>query len=121
MLAKFAIFAAVNIMVWYLVHLFAPNLYRGRMLNLQYHRGKCLVVKMDDKGSQKFWLDFFFMKTMVVVENSIGFLDTWNNTHKCSYSCFYLFRKSYIANMWTNPSCFVATDQPLQLVAHLVV
>nr|XP_033512042.1 uncharacterized protein LOC104096303 [Nicotiana tomentosiformis] len=42
--------------------------------------GKCLVVKMDDKGGQQFWLDYFFVKTEAVVADVTGFPKAWNLT-----------------------------------------
>lgn len=62
MLTKFPEPAGVEVMVPHLVHLFAPNFYKGTMLNLHHYRVKCLVVNMDDKASRQFWLDFFYVR-----------------------------------------------------------
>lgn len=52
MLAKFVKLAEVEVTVRHLVHIFAPHFYRGTMLNLRPRGGKCLVVRIDDKGNQ---------------------------------------------------------------------
>lgn len=90
MLTKFAEFAGVEVIVWFLVHLFAPSFDRGMMLNLRHCRCKCIVVKMDDKSSHQFWLDFFYIRTEDVVANIDGFPEAWNYTCKCQFFSFCL-------------------------------
>lgn len=85
MLSKFAELVGVEVTVRHLVYIFPSHFYQGTMLNLR-HRGKYLIVKMDDKGIWKFWLDYFFIKTEVVIADVIGFTLAWNHTRK--YYCF---------------------------------
>lgn len=51
--SEFTDLAGVEVTLRHLVHLFALSFYQGTMLNLQHCGGKCLVVKMDNKGSQQ--------------------------------------------------------------------
>lgn len=87
-MSKFAKMASVEITVRHLVHLFVPNFYLGTMLNLRHREGKSLVVRMDDKSSRQFWLDFFFVKIEVVVDDVISFPEAWNRTRKYLYFAF---------------------------------
>nr|XP_033511981.1 uncharacterized protein LOC117276733 [Nicotiana tomentosiformis] len=66
----------------HLIHLFASSFYRWTMLNLRHRGGKYLVVKMEDKGSQQFWIDYFFVKTEAIAANVNGLPKAWN--HSCS-------------------------------------
>lgn len=50
--------------------------------------GEVLVVRIDDKGSHQFWLDFFFVKIEVVVDDVISFPEAWNRTRKYLYFAF---------------------------------
>lgn len=89
MLTKFAELVDVEVTLRHLVHLFAPSFYKGTMLNLNHRGGKFLVVKIDDKASRQFWLDFFYVRIVDVVANADGFPETWNHTRKCL--CFFRF------------------------------
>nr|XP_009597861.1 uncharacterized protein LOC104093758 isoform X1 [Nicotiana tomentosiformis] len=73
-LMKFSELAIVDNTVHHLIHLFAPHFYRGTLLNLHHRGGKCLVVRMDDKASRHFWLDYFFVKREDVVSTAADFL-----------------------------------------------
>lgn len=103
----------------HLVHLFAPSFNRGMILNLRHRGGKCLVVKMDKKGSRQFWLNYFFVKTEVVVTDVTDFPEAWNHTRNYSCFCFYLFKYLFTLSLSNNPSFSAAIGRPLQLVIHL--
>lgn len=83
MLSKFAELVGVEVTVRHLVHQFAPGFYIGTMVNLRHRGSKCLVVRMDNKGSHQFCLGYFYVKIEAVVANADGFPEAWNHTRKC--------------------------------------
>lgn len=60
--------------------------------------GKYLVVRMEDKGSRHFWLDYFFVRTKAVVFFATGFLEAWNPICKCS--CCLCFFNIFLVVAW---------------------
>nr|XP_009791454.1 PREDICTED: uncharacterized protein LOC104238700 [Nicotiana sylvestris] len=78
-LSKFAELADVEITLRHNVHLFMPTFYCGKMLNIRHRGSKSLVVKTDDKGSQQFWLNFFYVKIEFVVADVADFPEAWNH------------------------------------------
>lgn len=120
MLAKFDELAEVEVMVRHLVHLFAPHLYRGMLLNLHHCEGKFLVKRIDDKVSRHFRLDYFFVRTEAVVCVVTGFPEAWNPSRKCLCCLCFFFSLKYFLSWVTQSTLFFAgTNQPLQLVAHV--
>lgn len=73
MLTKFIELVGVELTLQNLVHLFAPRFYKGTMLNLHHRGGKWLIVKMDDKSSWKFWVDFFYVRTEDIMTSMASF------------------------------------------------
>lgn len=61
------------------------------MLNVRHRGDKPMNVKMDDKGSWQFWLDFFFIKTESVVADVTDFPEARNRVRKCFYSLMFLY------------------------------
>lgn len=114
MLAKFVELVDVYIRR-HRIHLFAPHFNRGTLLNLRHRRGKYLVVRMDNKASRYYWLDYFFVKIEDVVSVVTGFPATWNRTCKCSYLFIYLFVSHvFLVVGWLIVfSLFAATARPL--------
>lgn len=54
-------------------------------------RGEVFGGEVDEKASQHFWLDYFFVRTEAIVSVVVGFPEAWNPTRKCSCLFIYLF------------------------------
>nr|XP_033515477.1 uncharacterized protein LOC117279952 [Nicotiana tomentosiformis] len=78
MLTKYAELADRGVTLHHLMHLLALSFHIGTMLHLHHHRGKSLVVKMDDKANRRFWFNYVYVKTEDMVANANGFPEAWN-------------------------------------------